>query len=77
MIDLVKNHYYKLISFIYFNSKLVLSNTFNNLYNINSIIIKRTLLYTKEPNRKVKAAKKIISIKGWCIGISAKLLYNF
>ena len=42
----------------------MLNNTFNNLYSINNIIIKRILLYTKEPNGKIKAIRKIISIKG-------------
>ena len=61
--DLVKNYYYILISYIYFNSKLVLSYIFNNLYNINSIIIKRTLFYTKKLNGKIKCTRKEISIK--------------
>ena len=76
MVDLTKNYYYKPISFIHLDSKLALSNTFDDLYNINGIVIERTLLYTKEPNKKVKAARKTISIKGWYIGISAKLPYN-
>ena len=61
--DLVKNYYYILISYIYFNNKLALSYIFNNLYNINNIIIKRTLPYTKELNRKIKYIRKEISIK--------------
>lgn len=76
MVDLAKNYYCKPIFFIYLDGELVLSNAFDNLYSINGIIIERILLYTKEPNGKVKATRKMISIKGWCIGISAKLPYN-
>ena len=61
--NFIKNYYYKLIFFIYFNNKLIFNNIFNNLYSINNIIIKKILLYTKESNRKVKVIRKIISIK--------------
>ena len=76
MVDLTKNYYYKPISFIHLDSKLALSNAFDDLYSINGIVIERILLYTKEPNKKVEAAGKTISIKGRYIGISAKLPYN-
>ena len=61
--DLIKNYYCILISYIYLNNKLALNYIFNNLYSINSIIIKRTLSYTKEPNGKIKRIRKEIFIK--------------
>ena len=61
--DLVKNYYYILISYIYLDDKLVLNYTFDNLYSINSIIIKRIPPYTKKLNRKIKCTRKEISIK--------------